>query len=353
MCSYDNTNKFDCQSALKDEYISAKTGKTKCRPWRDKKVQNELLSVAYDSINKKKADRLRSCASVLTFRRYQDGTLALQGMNSCRVRLCPMCSWRRSLKNYYNNARICEYLDKTKSGAWLLLTLTVKNCSASELSSEIDNLMYSWKKFTKNTAVKAVIRGFYRGLEVTHDNDLYITKASFDRRKDYLRKLGLKVGDLNPTYDTYHPHFHALIYVNKSYFNSRYFMSVGDWSEAWRQALGVDYMPSVSSKRVKDDGRGIAASIAEVSKYATKSADYIYPDDWDLTVETVKTLDEALAGRRLIAYGGEVKEAFQALKLEDADTGDLINIGEEERTNETYEEVSYFWHTGYRQYLTK
>lgn len=318
-------------------------------------MANEMLSIAYDSVDRAKADRLRACASSLTFRRYDDGSMKLDSMNSCRVRLCPMCAWRRSLRNFYNNLAIARYLDsQPHGGAWLALTLTVKSVSGSELSPELDRLFYAFKKLFLQKRVKSLVKGFYRGLEVTHDCDEYITCASYQRRKKWLDEQGLKVGDKNPTFDLYHPHFHVLIHVNASYFSdSRYYMSTAAWAEAWRQALGVDYTPSVKIQRVKNFGSsGIAGSVAEISKYSVKDSDYICADDWDLTVDTVRVLDQALANRRLIAYGGDCRDAKKVLALADADTGDLVAVSDESDIDEgrAYTLEMYFWHTGFNQY---
>lgn len=318
-------------------------------------MANEMLAIAYDSVDSDKAERLRSCASSLTFRRYDDGSLKLDSMNSCRVRLCPMCAWRRSLRNFYNNLAIARYLDaQPHGGAWLALTLTVKSVDGENLSKTLDILFYSFNKLFKQRQVIALSRGFYRGLEVTHDCDEYITKESYTLRKRWLDSLGLDVGDKNPTFDMYHPHFHVLVHVNKSYFSDRrLYMSTSAWADAWRQALGVDYTPSVKVQRVKSFGSsGIAGSVAEISKYSVKDADYICADDWDLTVETVRVLDQALANRRLIAYGGDCRDAKKALALADADTGDLVAVSDEGDTDEgrAYTLEMYFWHTGFNQY---
>lgn len=54
-------------------------------------------------------------------------------------------------------------------------------------------------------------------------------------------------------FDTYHPHFHVLIAVNKSYFTSRDYLSQARWTAAWQQALQVDYTPIVDVRRIKGD----------------------------------------------------------------------------------------------------
>lgn len=364
MCNYDNIGQEKLQ-VLEDSYTSSKSGERKERPWRAKKMQNELLAIAYDEVDEAKASRLRACATVLSFKEYSDGTKKLDSMNSCRVRLCPICSWRRSLKNFYNNLRVAQWLEDNEPGEWIHLTLTIRNCTGNELGNTIDKMMYAFNKFTKNVNVKKVVRGYYRGLEVTHDVNEYITRESYERRKKYLKSLGYKVGDKNPTFDLYHPHFHVLLNVSKSYFKSRDYMSLEAWGEAWQQALGVDYMPSIKVQRLRAYGKSavnssdgessersaLLGAVAELSKYATKSGDYIYPDDWDLTVSTVRILDAALSSRRLIAYGGNCLKAQRALKLDDADNGDLVNVGDElDNKDLAYEIVSYAWNTGYKQY---
>lgn len=357
MCSKNNTKTADCQAfeRLEDTYISAKSGERKQRPWRDKKVMNMQLSEVYKYIDLNKSERLEKCASFLQFRKYSDGSLKLNAMNSCRVRLCPVCQWRRSLKNYYNNKRIADYLmSRDDCGEWLALTLTMKSVKADDLCNALDKLVYGFNKLTKQLDFKRISRGYYRGIEVTHDSNEKITAADYKRRKKWLDSLGLKVGDDNPTYDLYHPHIHVLVYVNKSYFTSRYYLNHDKWVEIWRQALAVDYQPQVDIKKVKNLSRdlcgdGISGAIAEVSKYATKATDYL-SGDLEKDVPTVACLDKALNNRRLIGYGGELLKAKKALKLEDADSGDLVNVDGEAATAEDFDLVSYFWNTGVRDY---
>lgn len=357
MCSYDNTEYNTCQGleVLEDTYISAKTGKRKSRPWRAKKEQNMQLAEVYHYIDLSKSERLEKCASYLQFRKYADGSMKLDRMSSCRVRLCPVCQWRRSLKNFYNNKKIADFLTRQpNSGAWLALTLTVKSVNADGLNEALNALVYAFNKLTKQVDFKRICRGFYRGIEVTHDSNEVITAADYKRRKVWLDSQGLNVGDKNPTFDLYHPHMHCLVYVNKSYFTSRDYLKHERWCEVWQQALGVTYVPQVDVQRVKSisqdlTGDGISGAIAEVSKYATKSTDYL-TGDFRRDVPTVAALDRALNNRRLIGYGGELLKAKKLLRLQDADTGDLVNVDGEQQNDEPFELVSYFWNTGVRDY---
>lgn len=358
MYGYNNTNNAKNQDLdfvpLSDCY-KGKNGETKERPWKEKKMANELLALAYDDVDTAKAARLRECGKFLTYRVYADGTKHLDRMSSCRVRLCPICTWRRSLVNFANNIAICRYVEQQQPRGWLLCTFTLKRCSADQLNGQIDRILYAYKKLMLNTRVKKAVKGSYRGVEITHDVEEYITPETMRRRGKSLKKQGLHVGDLNPTFDSYHVHIHAIFSVNISYFKNNVYLNADDWTAAWQQAADVDYTPIVNVKRIKPDATGsIAGAVGEVSKYATKENDIIVPHDWDLTVETVKVLDKALANRRFVSYGGELLKAKRALSLQDADKADLTHIGTDEPdSGETYKTVTYWWYSGYRQYGTR
>lgn len=313
-----NTNEF----ILQDDFNGRKN------PWRAKKVANEYLALAYEKIDSNKAQRLSECSTQLFFKKFVDGSRKLHSMNSCRVRLCPLCTWRRTLRVYADNKRIFEYINKDKQYKYILLTLTEKNCKGENLSKRIDALFYAWKLFAKTKPFKQAVKGWYRGFEVTHNTD-------------YLSK----------NYNTYHPHFHVILVVNKSYFTSRYYLSQNDWTELWKNALCADYSPVVDVRKINDIEE--SKTVAEVSKYPVKDTDYIVFDDWDLTSEAVECLDSALANRRLIAYGGILKEAKKALNISELESADLVNLGDESEAVGGGDFVleMYFWHTGYRQYL--
>ena len=312
-------------------------------------MANEMLACAYDSIDPAKALRLRQCSTVLSFAEYPDGRKKLVGMSSCRVRLCPICSWRRSLKCFHNTRRVMDRIDQDGAYGYIFLTLTLRNCRGWELSDNLDLVLQGWNRVMQTKRLKQAVKGWYRGLEITHDTDEFITPERFRQARAYYIARGLRVGDRNPGFDSYHPHLHIVLVVRKSYFSSRYYISHAEFVEAWQRALRVDYEPIVDVSKVRGDYK---AAVAEISKYATKSSDYIVPDDWDLTLSSVATLDKALSHRRLIAYGGIMRDVFAQLRLEDAETGNLVEVGEDEAEDSLdYTLVNYFWHSGYRQYF--
>ena len=101
----------------------------------------------------------------------------------------------------------------------------------------------------------------------------------------------------NPSYDTYHPHFHCILAVNPTYFDSRDYIKRDDWLAMWQKAIQdptitqVD-VRKVKPKKTKNTGTGfgdivsaadIVSAVCEVAKYTVKSGDYVLPWDWDMS----------------------------------------------------------------------
>lgn len=320
-----NAQVQDVDIITSDHMLTDKSATGRQRPWRIKKMANELLAHAYDSIDSHKAARLRDCAKFLSFRLYSNGEKKLHSMSSCRVRLCPICTWRRSLLVYHNTRKIMDWINNNEPQTYIFLTLTVRNCDGDELGDTLDNMMAGFSRLTRVQPWIRAVNGWYRGLELTHNCNV--------DSKDY---------------DTYHPHFHVLLCVNTSYFNSRDYLSQSRWTELWKTACRLDYTPIVDVRRIKGTD---AVAVAEVAKYSVKDADYIIPDDWDLTCKTVGLLDKVLCKRRFVAYGGLMSNVKRRLKLVDEDEANLINVGDDDvNPDDIYDIVNYWWYSGYKQY---
>lgn len=390
-------HKFICREHTEDDVRSTtciplledKSSSGKVRPWRSKKVSNMTLANIYDYLANqsfdifekdyytKRAERLRSCAVFLKFRVIDENRniLKLKKIsNSCRVRLCPVCSWRRTLKISSHARKIFNYVETSEQYSnkydYLLLTLTVPNCSGDNLSSTIDLLMKSFDRLMKRRELKKIVKGWYRGLEVTFNKFEIITEGLYKRCKGYFDTLGLTVGDKNPNFNTYHPHFHVILCVNKSYLSNHRvtdgYLSNEKWLEIWRECTRnnditqVDVRPVrvKQNKKVNPDNplqrNGLINAICEVTKYTVKDKDFIITWDWDLSSECVSVLDKALANRRLIAWGGILKEIHKILNLDDEIDGDLVNIDDDDVSvpdSETITEISAVWHVGYQEYV--
>ena len=308
-----NKNQVEDIEILVDRNSSGKK-----RKWAMYKKDNMKLSEVYDCINPKKAVRLRECANMLSFLPTVEGRLKLKHANFCRVRLCPMCQWRRSLKNYSQIKKILDAINGQYQ--YIFLTLTVKNCQPEDLSKTLDTMLLAFNLFTKYKRIQDSIKGWYRGLEITHN-----TKT-----------------------DTFHPHIHVLMAVKSYFFTTKAYIKHDEFMKLWKRALKAEYDPRVDIRRVKGND---AKAIAEVAKYSCKPEEIIYYDDWSLRVNTIRILDAALANRRLVAYGGVLKEWHKKLNLDDPDDGNLVDIGDGDELATVDNELLFAWHTGYCQYV--
>lgn len=290
------------------------TGKT--RNWALHKLHSGYISLAYEEIDPRKAERMKECANWLSFVRKEDGTMKLHDARFCRVRLCPVCQWRRSLKTF---AQMSQVLDVATSDGYqfIFLTLTMKNCSGSNLSDELTHLLLSFNRLMKYKDIQKAVKGFYRGCEVTH----------------------------NVNTDEYHPHIHAILAVRSGYFGGTMYLSQARWTELWQRALQVEYTPVIDVRKCK----GGSKAIAEACKYAVKPSDILNFDDWEMTVDTLRTLDSALEKRRFVGLGGCIKEIHKRLHLDDIEDGDLVHVESVETEQATEEEIIFFWN-GYSQY---
>lgn len=302
------------------QVLQDKSATGRIRPWREFKMANEYLSSAYDEVDPKKAERLRGCASLLTYVPTPEG-MKLVNANFCRVRLCPICQWRKALKTYSQMSAIMKVIETEYNYKFIFITLTAENCKGEDLNQRITDMMLSFNRLTMYKDVQAMNDGYYRGFEVTH----------------------------NLKNDTYHPHFHILMAVKPSYFKSRYYVSQEKWTSLWRKAMQVEYNPIVDIRKVKGN---TAKAVSEIAKYAIKPSDILNFDDWDLTVQTVALLDRALDKRRFVAYGGIFKEIHRRLHLDDEEDGDLLHVEvETETSKEELDTLTFAWVTGYNQYV--
>lgn len=312
-----------------EEILEDRSSSGRVRPWAEHKRNNELLAMLYDQLRPDKAARLRECATVLTFAVGEDGR-RLQSANFCRVRLCPVCAWRRSLKVYAQMSSVLAAMT-VEDCAYLHVVLTVRNVLGDDLTPTIDNMMSAWVRFRRSLGAIGVVLGWYRALEVAHNTD---TDSAW--------------------YDTYHPHYHCIFAVPRGYFGGRLYIPQSGWADLWRRAARLDYPPDVYVHKI--DGSSVAAvtrAICEIAKYTTKPGEYIIPDDWDLSLDAVRVLDAALHRRRLVAFGGIIGDYHRRLQLDDPDSGDLVHIDPEQVGADPLERIVYAWHSGYRQYIRR
>ena len=303
-------------------------GKDNC--WKDRKLKSLMLAESYNRLGYKKYYRVLDCSTFLEFRITNSERLKLTNANFCKVRLCPMCSWRRSLKIFGQVSKVMDYVETNHEYKYIFLTLTLKNCEGHELKSNLDLMTKAFDKMNRRKAFKQAVKGYFRSLEVT----------------------------FNKSERTYHPHFHLILAVNKSYFNnSKLYLSQKDWTELWKSSLNVDYTPVVDVRKVRQKAeKSYSNAVAEVAKYAVKAEDYLIKDEFgnaeiSLTDEVVQVLDRALHGKRLTSFGFKFKQVHKLLNLDDSEQGDLIKTdGDDLREDLTDMILRYQWGIGIKNY---
>lgn len=306
------------------EILEDRSASGRVRPWKEKKEGSMYLSEIYSyedlitkALDAQKADRVKACASYLTFKRIADGGLKLLKANFCRCKLCPMCVWRRSLKVYGQLKKIFDNLPSDTTV--VALTLTIKNCSDETLSQTIEKLLVGFNRLIKYKQVKTVCQGFYRAMEITRNNE--------------------------DAQNRWHPHLHCLMVVDKKYFSSRSYIKHEELIELWRRALKADYDPSVRISRLKAKrGQGIGQALCEFAKYTVKDSDCLTGNIIE-DIATVRLLDTVLAHCRFIGMGGIIRDLHKQLNLTDVEESqDLVHVGDDESVSDEAEEiVSYKW----------
>jgi len=239
----------------------------------------------------RRAQNMELCANEVQMALGPDGVRYLAGAVFCRDRLCPLCAAFRSRKLFAQVSQVMDALPPKRR--FVFLTLTTRNVVGDKLKSQLDAIAEGFKRLMKRKELK-IVKGWFRALEVT-----------------YSRATG------------YHPHHHVILSVPESYFTDGY-ISHATWREMWREACGLDYDPVVDVRTVKPGkGSDISGAVADVAKYTVKTADFLTVDDYQASMDPVGVLAAALAGRRLIGFGGEMRAAHKRLHLDDPIDGDL------------------------------
>lgn len=300
---------------------------TKFAPKRLSALQ---LSASYVRLGEaSKAQRVASCGTFLEFAHAidADGVMSdkgkLHNANFCRDKLCPMCAWRRSYKIFGQVSQIMSRIGGQYK--FLMLTLTVPNCAPEELSETVERLFKSWGRLIRRAPFKKAVKGFFRALEVTRN-----------------KRTG-----------TYHPHFHCVLAVPLDYAESDLYISRDEWLNMWRECYKDQSIISVDIRVAKGKTKetescvdALSSAVAEIAKYAVKSSDYLVPNDEALTDDIVSRLCSALHHRRLSQFGGIFDETAKALKLDDAEDGDLVHLTDKIDPSLAYMIVRYGWSAG-------
>lgn len=278
-----------------------------------KKADSMLLAQVYQDLGMySRSNRVSECGSFLEFTHeyYPDsGTISDKGTltnaNFCRDLLCPMCNWRKSLKQIAQISKVLNHDQIKGKYKYLFLTLTIPNVFYENLKVGIDKNLTSFDRLMKRKKYKKLILGYFRTLEIT----------------------------INEKTGTFHPHLHVMLLVSLSYGrDSDHYLSRNEILNDWREVTGDDSITQVDI-RVAYDKKShelseaspatIESAALEIAKYAAKVPTRLY------TPEIISNLLFGLARRRTYSYGGVLKQVFALMGLEDLEEADLIHINDE------------------------
>lgn len=305
---------LSCMDGASDLYNYLTVFSPKDNTWDRLKVQSLLLAKAYERIDYERyAERISQCSPFLQFKQIVDpesGELKLKLSHAefCRVRLCPVCQWRKAMAWFARFAKALPQIrQKYPTSEFIFLTLTVRNCPVEELRSTLRWMSKSWGRLVKLKAWPA--QGFARSVEVTRS----------------------EIGEA-------HPHYHVLMMVNRSYFKGQRYLSQKKWIELWRKSLRVDYDPNVDVRKVrsKNNQGDLYAAISETFKYSVKTGDVLINDYW--IEQVTKQLDKT----RSISLGGVFKQYMSEEEPED-----LIGSADEDESGET---ITFGWNEQINHY---
>lgn len=316
----------------KSRVLVDKTKSGKERPWREKKISNVSYYELLHILEFKKAERVKECANVLEFKEdITTGERKLFKVWFCKSRLCPMCNWRRAMKHGIQTKKVVAEVIKRKPKArWLFLTLTVKNAyDGEELNKSLSEMARGFAKMTQYKKVAKNLIGFLRATEVT----------------------------VNKTDNSYNQHMHVLLCVENTYFkDTGNYITQKEWTSFWKRAMKLDYDPVVNVKAIKPKNKyksAIDSAIAEAAKYPVKDTDYMTGDE-EQNLQVVKDLEEGIYRKRLIAYGGLLKEVHKELNLDDPVDGDLRNIdNDKDEIEENAYSIVAIWNWERKNYYIK
>ena len=231
----------------------------------------------------KKYANMLSCGTQLGFIQDTTGIYHLKQANFCRERICPMCQFRKSEKLFAEMLQVCELLkDKYR---FLHLVLTVPNAKTSgELIDTIKLLYKGFNKFFKYKSIERAFKGCIRCLEISY----------------------------NYNNDSFHPHLHCLIAVNKSYFNdSKSYLKYETLRELWSKACCSKELLQIYVRACDNDNY---EGVAEVCKYSVKPLEWDSEASYIQNINILVTLSHALKGQRFVQKYGVIKDAFKVIK---------------------------------------
>ena len=243
-----------------------------------KKKNQEIIKYIAKHLSEDNLNLIYNCGSYLEMITDQSmETKKIHRANFCKNRFCPLCAWRQTKKDALKISIIMEFIKKELDLDFIFLTLTAPNVNAENLNDEIKKYNKSFKKLSERKEFKKISKGYARKLEITYNQE----------RNDY------------------HPHFHVIVVVNKSYFTSRDYINKKKFLKLWQECMNDNSITQVDVKKIDTTDK---KAVSEIAKYGAKDSDYLYSQD------VFDVFYKALKGKQLITYSGAFKDGLNAFK---------------------------------------
>lgn len=278
--------------------------------------EKQLMKTQFIGFMKEKGlkmDRFECCGDVVWFKTNEEKTaFLLAGGNFCNNRFCPKCSWLRAKRDTFEILELLKVVQLEEKKEYIFITLTAPNVSAEKLSEEITEFNKAFKRLFQMEDFKKISKGFIRKLEVTYNDEK----------------------------NTYHPHFHCIVAVNKSYFTSRDYISERKLLEMWKKAKRDDSITQVDMRKCKMD---TVYETLELATYSTKQSQlYRSKEIFDVFYKNLK-------GRQLITFSGVFKDYKKKIELGEVNPDEILELKAMKEI--AVKQIVYKWENEEKEYM--
>lgn len=277
----------------------------------NKRMEKKLLNIKFNDILNKAdidlsndyLDRIQDCGTFLEFLSNKElDKYKLSGANFCGNRFCPHCSFNKARKDALEFSILLKYIKDNFNYNFIFLTLTAPNVLDVDLNNELISFSNAFNRLIKYKQVNTVVKGYIRKLELTYNKDT----------------------------NTYHPHYHVIIAVNKSYFtDTKLYLSQKDWLKFWQKSKRDNTITQVDVRKIKD--YSFTNAVIELAKYISKDSDYLY------NTKVFKVFYNNLKNKRYYSFNGVFKLAHKLYKY------NKLDIYKEVDDIEYIYKVYYIW----------
>lgn len=266
--------------------------------WQDhKKLSVEMAERMLEAGLGKRGWNVMACGKEIEFTHCKEcGNIHITSARLCRDRLCPICNWRLSIKRYSIMQNVIQALFLAyPEYHYSLVTLTVQNCKGYLLKETLEKMQETWKTLISQRWAKTALFGWGRSIETTFNEET----------------------------QTHHPHYHVILISNTAETCDKV---VNEWLRiAEKKGLTVSKKAQNREEiRTHTEGDSLAGAICEAYKYSVKATDAI-----TMPLGELRNLALAIANKRLVSFGGIIKEYLKKLEInEDIDKEDDEEIEE-------------------------